>query len=155
MNPLEDPLRKLNQRLSAMEADIAALGAVAIGAKTEEREDVGGAIRDARWSCRKCNALLAWYDPDTDVLRVRYKDHLLFSRVGGVGAEELVAAVFDGAMKAGVTLDERQTQVFAEAVAEAVVGGFVQIICRGCGEINTQAFMSNEEVAASQDAKRG
>lgn len=32
-------------------------------------------------------------------------------------------------------------------------GGFIQKICRGCGEINTQAFASEEEIAAARTAE--
>ena len=63
------------------------------------REDVGPVNRDARWHCTKCGYLLGFYDLKDDVLRTRYKEHIVFVRCGE--------------------------------------GGFVQVVCRGCAEVNT------------------
>lgn len=40
---------------------------------------------DEIWNCRKCGARLGFYDPKADILRVRYKEHLLHTRLGPDG----------------------------------------------------------------------
>jgi hypothetical protein len=75
-------------------------------------EDTGGAIRDAMWKCSKCSSLLAFYDKDQDVLRIRYKEHLVYTHIG--------------------------------------VGGWVQVVCRSCGEPNQQEHKTEAQVAAEQ-----
>lgn len=97
-------LSKLQQRVAELEREVSTVAAIA--ATTDEKPDPsrGRAIADAIWHCSKCSALLAFYDVRTDVLRIRYKDHMVYARVGD--------------------------------------GGFVQIICRGCGEVNTQEYVS-------------
>ena len=100
-------LRKAQQRVSELEAEVNVLGQ-AIGRQEAQapREDVGAVNRDARWHCRKCGYLLGFYDADQDVLRTRYKEHIVFVRAGP--------------------------------------GGFVQIVCRGCSEVNTQHYVDPE-----------
>ena len=142
--------KKMERRIGAMERDIASLGRAFLPGERSQREDSGKVMKDARWNCKKCNALLAWYDQSTDILRIRYKDHLVYSRVGGVGAEQLIEAVLEGVSLAGAALDDDQCRTIAQQVADVVTPGFMQIICRGCGEINTKAYMSEEEIEAAQ-----
>ena len=68
----------------------------------------------------------------------------------GVGAEQLIEAVLEGVSLAGAALDDDQCRTIAQQVADVVTPGFMQIICRGCGEINTEAYMSEEEIEAAQ-----
>lgn len=37
---------------------------------------------DQVWACMKCRSRLGLYDPEADVIRIRYKDHQIYSRVG-------------------------------------------------------------------------
>jgi len=96
-----DPaFRRLQRQVSELEREvsIAARRAAETGS-----EETGSVVADARWSCSSCGSLLGFYDPREDVLRVRYKDHMLYVKVGE--------------------------------------GGFVQVICRGCGAVNTQEYV--------------
>lgn len=74
-------------------------------------------MKDAAWKCGKCNSLLAYYDHDTDVIRIRYKDHLVRAQIGP--------------------------------------GGWVEVLCRGCGENNRKEYLTPEQVAAEKAATRG
>ena len=44
---------------------------------------VGGV--DQEWKCQKCGALLGVYDPKADLLRVKYKQQVIYVRTGGGG----------------------------------------------------------------------
>lgn len=104
----EDDVRQLRARLLDLEQLVATLAATG-----DERDDGRvRAIRDAMWKCRKCSALLAFYDRETDVVRVRYKDHLVYAHVGPAG--------------------------------------WIQVVCRGCGEPNEQRYATPDEVEASK-----
>lgn len=97
-------LSKLQQRVAELERELATVAAIAAHGDAEKTDPSRGrAMADAIWHCVKCSALLAFYDVRSDVLRIRYKDHMVYVRVGD--------------------------------------GGFAQIICRGCGEINTQEYV--------------
>jgi len=39
-------------------------------------------MRDTVWSCRNCGARLGVYNPDTDELRIRYKELVVYSTPG-------------------------------------------------------------------------
>lgn len=112
----EHELARLQAQVAALTSELAKLqGIVALGmrATDEEDEGKGRAVADAAWKCRKCRSLLGFYDVSNDVMRIRYKDHITFFRLGP--------------------------------------GGFVQVICRGCGEINTEEYASPEQVAAARE----
>jgi hypothetical protein len=142
-----DPeVRKLNQRVQAMERELQAL--TRDRPDRPRRESSGPAVKDARWNCEKCGSLLAWYDPEIDILRIRYKDHMVYTRVGGVSPTALVDRVLDWSSLERLTIDPEQLQKLADSVAEVVIPGFVQAICRGCGQPNVQGFASAEEIEA-------
>jgi hypothetical protein len=102
-------------RVKSLEAEIQRMSELLASMQGEEGDDErkGRVISDAAWKCKKCSSLLGFYDVATDVLRIRYKEHSAYIRVGQ--------------------------------------GGFVQLICRGCGDINTQEYQTPEEV---EDAQR-
>jgi hypothetical protein len=101
---------RLVARVTSLEADLGkALALLAAGVSDPEDERRGKAVSDVAWKCKKCGTLLGFYDVESDVLRLRYKEDVCYVRVGE--------------------------------------GGFIQKICRGCGEINTQSFVTPEEVA--------
>lgn len=103
-----DPaFRRLQRQVAELEREVS----VATRKAEEGSDESGSAVADARWSCSACGSLLGFYDPREDVLRVRYKDHMMYVRVG--------------------------------------IGGFVQVICRGCGAVNTQEYV--EEIAGSTE----
>jgi len=105
----ERTLRRLTSRITEMEAEIRVLGTASAPAQqnSSEPEDLGAVNRDIRWHCKKCGYLLAFYDKTHDVMRTRYKEHIVYMRAG--------------------------------------VGGFIQIVCRGCSEVNTQEYVEVEE----------
>jgi hypothetical protein len=90
---------KLRQQLRALEREVAMLTRELPRVDQAPSEDAGPVNRDARWHCQKCGYLLGFYDVGQDVLRTRYKEHIVFVRCGE--------------------------------------GGFVQVVCRGCSEVNT------------------
>ena len=114
----EHDLARLQAQVASLTAELGKLqGIVALGMRaTDGEDDQGGrAVSDAAWKCKKCRSLLGFYDVSSDVMRIRYKDHVAFFRLGP--------------------------------------GGFVQVICRGCGEINTETYASPEEVTQARQAQ--
>jgi ribosomal protein S27AE len=98
VNP--DPeVGKLRARLGVLEREVALLARDLPTTEHTPSQDSAPANRDARWHCQKCGYLLGFYDVREDVLRTRYKEHIVFVRCGE--------------------------------------GGFVQVVCRGCSEVNT------------------
>mgnify|MGYP003345220653 CR=1 FL=1 len=100
-------LKKINVRISEIENDLRILSSAIPPQTEQEPQDSGSANRDIRWHCKKCGYLLAFYDKDHDVMRTRYKEHIVYMRAG--------------------------------------VGGFIQIVCRGCSEVNTQEYVAAQE----------
>lgn len=95
----EAEVGKLRHRLGVLEREVALLARDLPAATPGSSQDSAPANRDARWHCQKCGYLLGFYDVREDVLRTRYKEHIVFVRCGE--------------------------------------GGFVQVVCRGCSEVNT------------------
>ena len=100
--------RKLLVRIAQMEAEIAVLGQ-AVSPVAQSSRTTGAVNKDARWHCEKCGYLLGFYDVGSDIMRTRYKEHIVFVRCGP--------------------------------------GGFIQVVCRGCSEINTQQHVEPEGAA--------
>ncbi len=100
-------IKKLNVRISEIENDLRVISSALQPPSKEEGSDSGVVNRDVRWHCKKCGYLLAFYDKDHDVMRTRYKEHIVYMRAG--------------------------------------VGGFIQIVCRGCSEVNTQEYVGVED----------
>lgn len=98
-------VRKLTTRMGLLEQEVALLGKAVAPPISGGSTDTGAVNKDARWHCKKCGYLLGFYDIPADVLRTRYKEHIVFVRAG--------------------------------------VGGFVQIVCRGCSEVNTQEYVAD------------
>jgi hypothetical protein len=107
----ERAIKRLTSRITEMEAELRVLGTASAPALVEPG-DSGAVNRDIRWHCKKCGYLLAFYDKNQDVMRTRYKEHIVYMRAG--------------------------------------VGGFIQIVCRGCSEVNTQEYV---EVGKEEDSK--
>lgn len=102
----ESELRMIKTRMTLLEREVAMLNTSEGAAQIQE--DAGAVNRDARWHCSKCGYLLGFYDVGDDVLRTRYKEHIVYVRVGD--------------------------------------GGFVQVVCRGCSQVNTQGYVTPDEV---------
>mgnify|MGYP003627660392 CR=1 FL=1 len=100
-------VKKLIHRIGILEQEVALIGK-AVAPPATLGSDAGPVNKDARWHCQKCGYLLGFYDMAADVLRTRYKEHIVFVRAGQ--------------------------------------GGFVQIVCRGCSEVNTQEYVPPDEV---------
>ena len=91
-------LTMLQRRVDLLERELQLVSQQA-PAPSQGSPDAAPLNRDARWHCSKCGYLLGFYDLKEDVLRTRYKEHIVFVRCGD--------------------------------------GGFVQVVCRGCSEVNT------------------
>lgn len=108
--PMDDrEIKRLTARVTEIEAElrVVSTAAASIIQTPEQPEDSGIVNRDVRWHCKKCGYLLAFYDKNQDVMRTRYKEHIVYMRAG--------------------------------------VGGFIQIVCRGCSEVNTQEYAAAED----------
>ena len=70
--------------LRQLEQDIQKLARIVAEQSEKHRDEdrATGATTDAVWQCRKCSYLLGFYDIRSEVLRVRYKEHLMYVRVG-------------------------------------------------------------------------
>ena len=90
-------------RITEIENDLRVIGAALPATQDEIPADSAPANMDIRWHCKKCGYLLAFYDKNHDVMRTRYKEHIVYMRAG--------------------------------------IGGFIQIVCRGCSEVNTQEYV--------------
>jgi phage FluMu protein Com len=110
---LESDLRKLKTVVAEMDTEIRALGKALHQEEPKTSESVGEVNRDVRWHCRKCGYLLAFYDQEYDVMRSRYKEHIVYMRPG--------------------------------------VGGFIQIVCRGCSEVNTLEYVPESETGKQSE----
>lgn len=108
--PDDRDFKRLVVRLNELERELAVVTRALPLPQRAQPDDAAPAHSDARWHCKKCGYLLGFYDTQLDVLRTRYKEHIVYVRVGE--------------------------------------GGFIQIVCRGCVEINTQGWVSDEDVAA-------
>jgi RNase P subunit RPR2 len=73
LRQLEQDIQKL-QRIVADSAD-----------KSRDEDKAKSPTLDATWQCKKCQYFLGYYDIRSDVLRVRYKEHLMYVRVGQGG----------------------------------------------------------------------
>ena len=43
-----------------------------------DEEHGSGAVPDVTWQCEKCGQRLGFFDPVQNVLRIRYKDHIVY-----------------------------------------------------------------------------
>jgi hypothetical protein len=94
-------LGEVEARLDAMERDLAAILSALAGARpsapspgpaglTVEADESNRPTRDEVWACSRCAARLALYDPEADLLRVRYKDFTAHFRTGAGGLVRIV-----------------------------------------------------------------
>ena len=88
---------RLDARFSSVERQIAGVAAdvdsvarqtafllARAGVRVEGSEDDGEPIQqvDQTWQCRKCGARLGFYCQETDTLRIRHKDLVVYVQVG-------------------------------------------------------------------------
>lgn len=95
-------MKGLHARLDSIERDQESHGRLlgSMGApQTEQDPDEPKAQADVIWPCIKCGSRLGFYDQRADVVRCRYKEHILHTRLGP--------------------------------------GGWLKVVCRQCGEINS------------------
>ncbi len=80
----------LNGRLGAMEGDLDRVCKMLTGLMHEARlqegppdiESVQVPVEDKIWQCQKCGARLGFYDPVNEVMRLRYKEHVVYTHAG-------------------------------------------------------------------------
>ena len=110
--PRDPAVTRLQRQISEIESELARQGALLavhpIGG--EKKDDEDRTPVDEVWSCTKCSARLGFYDRREDILRVRHKDFVSYTHLGGPG-------------------------------------GFIRILCRGCGEMNELKWVDPGEVA--------
>jgi len=106
-------VRALRARVNELEREVTMLGRALAGTPPVQQDETSSPAgqRDVRWHCQKCGYLLAFYDMEHDVMRTRYKEHIVFMRAGE--------------------------------------GGFIQIVCRGCSEVNTQKYTSPDDMPSA------
>lgn len=112
----EDRLTRLERQLRGIEQEVGSIASIVASNQPENKTDDGkGAVNpDYIWACRKCGARLGFYDPEEDMLRIRYKDFVVFMHIGA--------------------------------------GGYVQVLCRSCSEMN-QASWEPEALPVAKPEK--
>lgn len=87
----------LARRLDGLEEDRTSDGALVramasrMGVQTEAPDaDEPGHVRDAPVPCPKCGAKVGYYDQDTDLVRARHREHLVYMRMGPGGSIVIV-----------------------------------------------------------------
>ena len=91
--PENDRMRKLERQVAQQEHEIHTLASlVAIATNATDVDPVDNATKhvDQIWSCKKCSSRLGFYDPEEDLLRVRYKDFVAWIRLGQQGVLKLL-----------------------------------------------------------------
>jgi len=86
MSDEDRDLGRLRSQITSMERELSELHRMVHNSNDAKPEGSGQAVKDARWNCEKCSSLLAWYDEAEDLLRIRYKDHLTYVRLGNGGS---------------------------------------------------------------------
>jgi hypothetical protein len=105
---VEDRIAKIERHMRGMDEEINTISAMVSSSSSEEASPSRGAANpDHIWSCKKCSSRLGFYDPTTDLLRIRYKDFVTYIHIGQ--------------------------------------GGFVQVLCRSCSEMNTAEYEGSTE----------
>jgi len=100
---VDDRLAKIERQMRGMDEEINTISSMVSAPQLEETPSHRGAANpDQIWSCKKCSSRLGFYDPVTDLLRIRYKDFVTYIHIGR--------------------------------------GGFVQVLCRSCSEMNTAEY---------------
>lgn len=111
----------------------------------------GNAIRDQMWKCKCCNSLLAYYNPDDDLMRVKYKDLMLFARAGGARPESILSSIMAACELHQIEMTEDFLETATQRVLDSADYGFLQVICRGCGQINTQEYAPDTSSGSGGD----
>ena len=107
MSSLESRMEKLERHLRGIDEEVNTISSLVSSQSENSVDDSrGSANPDEIWCCRKCGSRLGFYDPESDLLRIRYKDFVTYIHIG--------------------------------------VGGFVQVLCRSCSEMNTAEYESKE-----------
>jgi uncharacterized coiled-coil protein SlyX len=84
---LQHNVNEISSALSAHESAIHSLASM-----VDNLQDSGSNASDSMvgkdrvWNCEKCNARLGVYDPDSEQLRIKYKDFSLYSVPGKGGS---------------------------------------------------------------------
>ena len=113
----EDRVARLERQIRGIEQEVFSIASIVATNqdKTEGSDESRGAVNpDYIWACRKCGARLGFYDPEDDMLRIRYKDFVTYIHIGA--------------------------------------GGFVQVLCRSCSEMN-QASWEPETISIAKENK--
>jgi DNA-directed RNA polymerase subunit RPC12/RpoP len=85
-------LAALARRVDGMEEDRKDDGALVqqiagkLGVTTMAVSDEDGQNRDAPVQCPKCGSKVGYYDRDTDLVRTRHREHLVWMRMGPGGS---------------------------------------------------------------------
>lgn len=93
---LDRRLGAIERHLRGLDDDLAVLSsAVRLGEQVSETdepeaEQTRDALADRVWSCERCPARLAIYDPVSDLLRVRWRDLLVHIHTGPGGFVRVV-----------------------------------------------------------------
>lgn len=89
---MSDPwARGVDDRLDELTRAVAAIGtAITSGARGGPEEEGPRTTKDEVWACSRCSTRLALYDPEADLLRVRYKDFVAHIRTGAGGLIRII-----------------------------------------------------------------
>jgi len=95
-----DRVSEVEARLDSIERDLSTIAAAITsgrllgggggGPVVVEADETNRVTRDEAWTCSRCSARLALYNPEEDLLRVRYKDFTAHVRTGVGGLVRIV-----------------------------------------------------------------
>ncbi len=128
----------LKKQMATLERDMLAIARHTPGYNQKSSPSSGRAIADSMWKCRKCKSLLGFYDIEEDILRLRYKDHVVFVKVGGANTDSMAETAL--AIGAAQKVAPEVIAEIMEAVAEFIDPGLVQVVCRHCSAVNTMNY---------------
>ena len=88
-----DRIIKMERHMRMIEQEVHSIAGM-ISAKDHGIEDPdpshGAATPDQIWACKKCSARLGFYDPEEEILRIRYKDFVTYVKIGAGGFVRVV-----------------------------------------------------------------
>lgn len=84
-------MEKLERQMAMLERDQATISSIVSSAIKNDSDELRVSQNpDQLWSCKKCSSRLGFYDPEEDLLRIRYKDFVAYVHLGVGGVIQVV-----------------------------------------------------------------
>lgn len=74
---------RLQRQMEGMEQELQVLTSL-MQSETSPQSQIqkSTSVRDQPWRCENCKSLLGWYNADKEIMRIRYKQQMIYVRVG-------------------------------------------------------------------------